>query len=190
MIDYRQKITAALKEMASVQGFSKITMEELAARTGISKRTIYRYFRSKEEIIVAVIEDLMQNIEKETKKALETSHNPIEKITGAIGVVLQNISQIQPLALQDVQKYYPQLWERIEQFRAEKVQQIFEELLAGDGRDCFRRVNPIIFTTTLLAGIRAVVNPKFIMENNLSPEDAIRSMFDIFLNGIIMEKQN
>lgn len=165
-------------------------MDDLAAHTGISKRTIYRYFRSKEEIIVAVMEDLMHSIEKNTMMVIKTSINPIDKITGAIGVVIKNISQIQPLALQDVQKYYPQLWERVEQFRAEKVQQIFEELLAGDGQDCFRKINPRIFTATLLAGIRAVVNPNFIMENNLSPEDAIRSMFDIFLNGIILDRQS
>nr|WP_282432449.1 TetR/AcrR family transcriptional regulator [Pelotomaculum schinkii] len=181
-------MTAALRELASVQGFSRVTVDDLATRTGISKRTIYRYFRSKEEIIVAVMEDLMHGIEKDTRMAVEASEHPVDKITGAIGVVLRNIRQIQPLALHDVQKHFPQLWERVEQFRAEKIQQIFEELLAGDGQDCFRKVNPKIFTAALLACIRAVVNPNFIMENNLSPEETIRSLFDLFLNGITMEK--
>ncbi len=163
-------------------------MDDLAARTGISKRTIYRYFRSKEEIIVAVMEDLMHGIEKDTRMAMEASEHPVEKITGAIGVVLRNIRQIQPLALYDVQKHYPQLWERVEQFRAEKIQKIFEDLLVEGGHDCFRKVNPKIFTTALLAGIRTVVNPNFIMENNLSPDETIQSLFDLFLNGITMEK--
>nr|WP_282434327.1 TetR/AcrR family transcriptional regulator [Pelotomaculum sp. FP] len=182
-------MTAALRELASVQGFSRVTVDDLATRTGISKRTIYRYFRSKEEIIVAVMEDLMHGIEKDTRMAVEASGHPVDKITGAIGVVLRNIRQIQPLVLHDVQKHFPQLWERVEQFRAEKIQQIFEELLAGDGQDCFRKVNPKIFTAALLACIRAVVNPNFIMENNLSPEETIRSLFDIFMNGIITEEQ-
>lgn len=164
-------------------------MDDLATRTGISKRTIYRYFRSKEEIIVAVMEDLMHGIEKDTRIAVEASEHSVDKITGAIGVVLRNIGPIQPLALHDVQKHYPQLWERVEQFRAEKIQRIFEELLTGDGQGCFRKVNPKIFTAALLAGIRAVVNPNFIMENNLSPEETIRSLFDIFLNGIVTEEQ-
>lgn len=164
-------------------------MDDLATRTGISKRTIYRYFRSKEEIIVAVMEDLMHGIEKDIRIAVEASEHPVDRITGAIGVVLRNIAPIQPLALHDVQKYYPQLWERIEQFRAERIQRIFEELLTGDGQGCFRKVNPKIFTAALLAGIRAVVNPNFIMENNLSPKETIRSLFDIFLNGIVTEEQ-
>ncbi|MDD4237059.1 MAG: TetR/AcrR family transcriptional regulator [Desulfotomaculaceae bacterium] len=187
-IDYRQRITAALKDQAKERGFSRVTVDDLVAVTGISKRTIYRYFRSKEEIIVSVMEDLMCGIEKDTRKAVEASVHPIEKITGAIGVVLQNITQIQPQALHDVQKYYPQLWESVEQFRAEKIQHIFEELLMGNGEDCFRKVNPKIFTAALLAGIRAVVNPNFIMENNLSPEETIQALFDIFLNGITVEK--
>ena len=165
-------------------------MDDLAAVTGISKRTIYRYFKSKEEIIVAVMEDLMHGIEKDIRVVVDSTEHPVEKITGAIGVVLKNIRQIQPLALHDVQKYYPQLWERVEQFRAEKIQHIFEELLVGNGQDSFRKVNPKIFTAALLASIRAVVNPKFIMENNLSTEETIQFLFDIFLNGITMEKQN
>lgn len=190
MIDYRQRITAALRELAAAQGFSRVTVDELAAQTGISKRTIYRYFRSKEEMITAVMQDLMDSIEKDSRVAVERANHPVDKITGAIGVVLQNVSQIQPLALQDVQKHYPQLWEKVEQFRADKIQYIFEELLAGDGQEFFRKVNPKIFTTALLACIRAVVNPNFIMENNLSPEETIQSLFDIFLNGIILEKQH
>lgn len=187
-IDYRQKITTALKELALVQGFSRVTVDDLAAYTGISKRTIYRYFRSKEEIVESVMEDLMRGIEKSIRMAVETSAHPVDKITGAIGVVLRNVRLIQPLALRDLQKSYPRLWEKVEQFRAEKIQKIFEDLLLESGHDCFRKVNPKIFTTALLAGIRTVVNPSFIMENNLSPEETIQSLFDIFLNGIAMEK--
>lgn len=163
-------------------------MDDLAAHTGISKRTIYRYFKSKEEIVVSVMEDLMRDIAKDIRVAVDSSDHPVEKITSIIGVVLQNIRMIQPLALHDVQKYYPKLWEQVEQFRAEKIQHIFEELLVDNGEDCFRKVNPKTFTAALLAGIRAVVNPNFIMENNLSPEETIQSLFDIFLNGIAVEK--
>jgi TetR/AcrR family transcriptional regulator len=189
-MDYRQRITASLKELASERGFSRVTMDDLANHTGISKRTIYRYFRSKEEIIIAVMEDLMGGIEKETMMAVERANHPVDKITGVIRAVLQNIKHIQPLALHDVQKYYPRLWERVEQFRAERIQHIFTELFTNSGQDCLRKVNPKIFTAALLASIRAVVNPNFIMENNLSPEETIQSLFDIFFNGIILEQQS
>lgn len=177
-----------MKELASAQGFSRVTMDDLADHTGISKRTIYRYFGSKEEIVTAVIEDLMHSIEKDIKMAVETPGHPVDKISGVIRAILRYVKQIQPPALQDVQKCYPGLWEKVEQFRAEKIQHIFEELLAGDGQNYFRKVNPKIFTAALLASVRAVVNPNFIMKNNLSPEETIQSLFDIFLKGIIWEK--
>ena len=46
-------------------------------------------------------------------------------------------------------------------------------------------MNPTIFTTALIAGVRATVNPTFILENNLSPEETIQSLFTIFLHGVV-----
>lgn len=43
-MDYRQGITAALRELAVMKWFFGGTADELAARTKISKRTNYLYF--------------------------------------------------------------------------------------------------------------------------------------------------
>ena len=51
-------------------GFSRVTVDELAARCGISKRTIYRYFKSKDEMIVTVMEEVMSEIEQESQRRL------------------------------------------------------------------------------------------------------------------------
>lgn len=53
-------------------------MDELAAEAGVSKRTLYRYFRSKEEMIEAVLEKLMANIESLIKEFVASHHKPDE----------------------------------------------------------------------------------------------------------------
>ncbi len=184
-MDYRQRVTGALKELAVVRGFYGVTMDELAAHAGISKRTIYRYFKSKEEIINSVMEYFMFSTEQKVLKALDSSNDPVEKIVNVIKVVTENVKLLQPLALQDLQKYYPHIWEKVEQFRAGKIQQVFENLIVDNEKKCFREINPKIFTTALMASVKAVVNPGFIMENNLYSEETIQSLFTIFLYGIV-----
>ena len=44
------------------RGFRRVTSDELAREAGISKRTLYRHFRSKEEILSGVIEREMGRI--------------------------------------------------------------------------------------------------------------------------------
>ena len=161
---------------------------ELAARCGISKRTIYRYFKSKEEMVVTVMEEFMSQIEQEMVAALNSSTGSVEKLSAAIHAVLRNMKRINVPFLYDLEKNYPHLWERVEQFRARKIQQAFEQIFAGDQRGHLKDIEPVIFTTALLAAIRSVVNPRFIMEQNLSPEKTIQSLFEIFLYGIVDEQ--
>jgi len=160
-------------------------MDDLVAATGISKRTIYRYFRSKEEIINAVLDDLIAGIALKIQAVFDSADKPLDKIINMLGELTRNIRVIEPQFLYDLQKYYPHLWEKIERFRSQRIQQVFEALLAGGEQNFLRQVHPKIFTTALLASIRSVVNPVFIVENQLILEEAIQSLFSIFLYGIV-----
>ncbi|NLI14382.1 MAG: TetR/AcrR family transcriptional regulator [Peptococcaceae bacterium] len=184
-MDYRERIIKAYREQAASRGVSKVTMDDLVAATGISKRTIYRYFRSKEEIINAVLDDLIAGIALKIQAVFDSADKPLDKIINMLGELTRNIRVIEPQFLYDLQKYYPHLWEKIERFRSQRIQQVFEALLAGGEQNFLRQVHPKIFTTALLASIRSVVNPVFIVENQLILEEAIQSLFSIFLYGIV-----
>jgi len=182
--DYRRRITGAMRELALTRGLHGVTMDEVAARAGVSKRTVYRYFGGKEEIVAAVLEDLLAEIEGKLQEAVEAGGGPVETITRLVATVGEQVTPLTPLLLHDLQKYYPHLWERLERFRAVKIQQLFERLMR-ENEHCFRPVNPTIFTAALIAGVRAVANPAFILEHNLSPKETARSLFTIFLHGVI-----
>jgi len=191
VLSYGKRIKNTMRELAAERGFSRVTMDELASRAGISKRTVYRYFRSKEEIIDSVLDDFLSNIGRKIRQAFDSADEPVEKILGVLRAITENIKLIQPTALYDLQRYYPHLWDKIERFRAEKLQQFYVDLLTGDDGRRFRKIDPRIFTAALLASVRSVVNPNFLMENNLSPEETIISLFTIFMYGVLSdESQN
>lgn len=184
-MDYRNRIIAAYKDQATKRGFARVTMDDLVNMTGISKRTIYRYFSSKDEIVEAVVVEFINSLNQKIETAMDSTTTPIEQILKLITVLTGNIKLVEPLFLYDLHKYYPHLWEKIERFRAERIQQVFERFIASDDQACFQETNPKILTTALLASIRAVVNPAFVIENQLHIEDTIQSLFNIFLYGIV-----
>jgi AcrR family transcriptional regulator len=184
-MDFRARIIAAYKDQATKRGFARVTVDDLVNMTGISKRTIYRYFSSKDEIVEAVVVEFINSLNQKIEAAMDSAATPMEQILKLITVLTENIKLVEPLFLYDLHKYYPHLWEKIERFRAERIQQVFERFIAGDDQSYFQETNPNIFTTALLASIRAVVNPAFVIENQLHIEDAIKSLFNIFLYGIV-----
>jgi AcrR family transcriptional regulator len=63
--ELKEKIIQAAIESFSQTGFDRTKMEDIAKRLGLSKGTIYLYFKSKEELFTAICEHNLQSSNKE-----------------------------------------------------------------------------------------------------------------------------
>ncbi|MCX7709933.1 MAG: TetR/AcrR family transcriptional regulator [Clostridia bacterium] len=76
----RELIDTAL-ELFQTQGYSATTVEAIIRKIGIAKGTFYHYFQSKEDIMAAVVQSLLDRIVEEARAvAADPSLNAIEKI--------------------------------------------------------------------------------------------------------------
>ncbi len=183
----RDKILSGFREIAYESGFHRATVNELSARTGISKRTIYRYFRSKDEMVAAVMSRIMEEVIENTDKYLN-EENPVKAITGFINSINNSLQVISPIMINDLQKRYPEIWQNIEDFRSKRLKKIINNILKNN-RGHFRAIIPEVFVAAVLSSTREVINPNFILKHNLTIEQAINSLFEILFYGII-EKEN
>ncbi|MFA7078929.1 MAG: TetR/AcrR family transcriptional regulator, partial [Syntrophomonas sp.] len=148
-------------------------MDELARQAGVSKRTIYRYFRSKEEIIEASLDVFMAQMALEVEKILE-QEEPAPEMIAAIMKQLFTRGQfiINPAGLNDLRVHYPQLWKKIDDFRLERARVAITRYMQQSKNPALREIDPRIVTAITLASIQAVINPDFILENGLTFESA------------------
>src|SRR5215467_4855820 len=76
----RGEILAAAGELIRSQGYRHTTVEGIIEKAGISKGTFYYYFRSKEEVLVALVHELVrQLVEQAHAIADEPSLGALEK---------------------------------------------------------------------------------------------------------------
>lgn len=61
----KDKIMKKYFQLGMEQGFSKVLLDQVASELSISKKTIYKFFTSKEEIISACIDDVFTTIDAE-----------------------------------------------------------------------------------------------------------------------------
>ena len=52
----RRQILDAAYKLFRRSGFSRVSMDEIAAATGVTKRTLYHHFESKDQLLAAVLE--------------------------------------------------------------------------------------------------------------------------------------
>ncbi|WP_129307647.1 TetR/AcrR family transcriptional regulator [Streptomyces sp. L2] len=60
----RQRIQDVALELFAEQGYEKTSLREIAERLDVTKAALYYHFKTKEEIIVSLFEDLTQPIEE------------------------------------------------------------------------------------------------------------------------------
>ena len=185
-----QRIVAAYRELAGDKGFHSVTMDQVASQAGLSKRTVYRYFRSKEAIIEAVIDAFMAEVAAESERLLETEQDP----AGFMAVLIKYLFRqgrffANPQGLKDLQQYYPHLWKKIDAFRADRIQLILEAFIRRDNSGVWRGTDPRILTAVILAAIQVVVNPDFILKNGLTFEETVNQMSKLLTQLLVPSAQ-
>ncbi|MBA3238229.1 MAG: TetR/AcrR family transcriptional regulator [Parachlamydiaceae bacterium] len=81
----RAEIIKTARDLFLAKDYDKTTMQDFMNHLGIAKGTIYHYFKSKEELLEAVIEDIVnQHFEKVQILIQETKGNALEKIQALV----------------------------------------------------------------------------------------------------------
>lgn len=78
--EIRKKIVSEAFEVFLAKGFEKTTMDDIAARLGVTKPAIYRYYKNKEELFLASMAETMMG---EFKEIFATSFAKDDLMTGA-----------------------------------------------------------------------------------------------------------
>jgi AcrR family transcriptional regulator len=77
---YRQVILDAATKLFHERGFSQATTDEIAAEARITKRTMYRYFGSKEELLAAIQEQFLERL----LQPIDLHGTPLERLTALV----------------------------------------------------------------------------------------------------------
>jgi len=186
-VNTREKIILACEQLAikNALGFSRLSMEELAKVAGVSKRTIYRHFVSKEDLFEATIQKVTDEILARNMRLSDTAKDINTMIAG----ILQNISYlINPQFLTDLSNHYPMLWQKIDQIRQKKIDRLIEHLLVSSKLRL--RVDSRIFKTSRLTAMSEILSPEFIVKSGMSFEQVALEFMDMFIFGAVEPLSN
>jgi len=173
------------------RGFVRVTSDEIAARLGISKATLYQAFPSKEEILRQVVRRIMREILSGVESLIaDRSLGFVEKLAALLSFLVGALSRFEPALVQDLQRSAPGIWKEMEDFRREKILKNFRIVLE-DGRrqGCFRSdVDLDLLLAMFLDLVQQFVNPAAIARSGRSPAETFQSVIKVFFQGILTER--
>lgn len=102
-------------------GIKSITMDDLARELGISKKTIYKYFRDKDDLVLSITNMKVSMDAALCKNCQQNSDNAIDDLINVSKLVVEHFSNVNPTFFYDLKKYHNDAWEIVEKHKWEFV---------------------------------------------------------------------
>jgi AcrR family transcriptional regulator len=171
------------------EGFNKISMDEIAFQLHISKKTIYKHFKSKDKLIESLIEKGCEyHLEKETA-ILSQNTNVVKKIAQMIQFNLNGFSRLSEKWLSDLQIHKPELWNKYTEFKNGEHFYCFRKIFIQGRKEKLLKDIPMDLVLNGIESIvKSVLHTDFLINSNLSFKQALNYSIDILISGILTEK--
>ncbi len=113
----RERILIACAEQFFKFGVRSITMDDIAAKLGMSKKTIYEYFSTKEQIIVEVSQMYVASEKQAYERIREKATDPIEEMLQFMALTGRTLQGANPSLPLEIRKYFPEAWKILEDYQ-------------------------------------------------------------------------
>jgi AcrR family transcriptional regulator len=102
------KILSASVELFRQYGFKTITMDDIARRAGISKKTLYQQFANKNEVVMESVQWYKNKLTEQCDHIIKNSTDAIEAMVETSLMLDNAYKQMNPMALFELQRYFPE----------------------------------------------------------------------------------
>ena len=184
----RKRIMVHADRVFGERGFRKVTVEELCADMGMSKRTFYRHFPDRDALVEAILAERVADYVPLILENL-TSPEPVDKILKKhFDLLIQDVfSRVSTQVMADVQVLMPELWDRFDQLRGGAVGIITDLLRRGQQEGSIRRdIDPTVAGKLIQGILTNVAHPQFMVEQGLSFDQFISTFKDLLLQGVLV----
>jgi len=125
-----ERIIQGGEELFLKAGIKSVTMDDIARHLGMSKKTIYQFFKDKNELVMALVRKKVGEDKDHMSAILGKSENVIEEMINMMKCSEEIFSRINPIVVHDMQKYHPDAWQQFQTFKTDVLVHTLEQLLS------------------------------------------------------------
>jgi AcrR family transcriptional regulator len=186
----KHKILDTSKELFLNLGFKSVTMDEIASKLGVSKKTIYKYFENKTELVAAVTQYMFDTVSCGIDGICELKMNPIEEIFSIKRFIMQHLKDEKSSPQYQLQKYYPKIYALLTQKQFDVMQVcVLNNLKKGIENGLYRELIDLEFTSRIyFNGMVGIKDKDLFPLTNYSMNTLMNHYLEYHIRGIATEK--
>lgn len=125
----KDKILEKAQELFLNLGFKSVTMDEIANSLGISKKTLYKEYSNKTNLVRSVVNFMFDTVCVSIDEISKQKMNPIDELFHIKRIVMKHLKDEKSSPLYQLQKYYPKIYNSLKEKQFEVMQETFQDNL-------------------------------------------------------------
>jgi AcrR family transcriptional regulator len=181
-----QRILHKSHELFMRYGVRSVSMDEIAAHLGISKKTIYQYYSDKDALVEGVVGIEIDRNEKTCWSQKEACENAVHEIFIAVDMVQEMLTHMNPSLIFDLEKYHPKAYKKFNDHKNKFMYDIIKDNLERGIKEGLYReeIKPDILSRFRLASMFLIFNPEIFPVNKHGLAEILAEVTDNFLFGL------
>lgn len=184
-MDVREEILSAATELFHEKGLH-FTMDDVAAQLHRAKKTIYRFYPSKEDLLSGLLTYGFEQIQH-TKEEILKSDLPLEEKLAKVLVAFPDVYQKLDFSkLNELGEKYPKIAQDLRRHLEDGWEPIIALMEEGVAEGKIRPVNLKVFRLIATADLEYFVSSNELERAGVKYHEALDSMVDIFMKGLMV----
>jgi TetR/AcrR family transcriptional regulator, cholesterol catabolism regulator len=186
----QDKILKTSLELFFKFGIKRVTMDDIAKELGMSKKTIYQYYKEKDDLVNQLCIVEMQKQECIFKNIADQSQDPIHEIILISNTMSEMMQHINPIFFLDLQKFHSNAFKEFQKFKDNcAYKDLLRNIKAGKETGVYRSdVDEEFAAKYRLAQIDMLMFGDYFSFDKISFTQAHQLLLDMFVYGICTMK--
>lgn len=167
-------------------GLKSVTMDDLCREIGVSKKTIYKYFEDKNDLVLTIILFKLE-IDKQICASCTTgATNAIDELVNISRFVIEQFGNMNPSVFFDLKKHYPEAWKLMHDHKWDFVlNNIRENIIRGKEENLYRdNLNPEIISRYYVSGMDNIMDGEVYPYPEFKTDEILTEVLRFHIRGL------
>lgn len=123
----KERILIKSQELFMQYGIRSVSMDDIANNLGMSKKTLYQYYADKDELVDAVVEARIKEMQTDCLGCREKAKDAIHEIFIMMDRIIEDFNNMNPMLLYDMEKFHFKAYQRFREHKDKFLARIIRE---------------------------------------------------------------
>ena len=124
IMEPKERIAVKAEELFMQFGIRSVSMDDIANNLGMSKKTLYQYFADKDELVEAVVDSHINEVEGDCMNCRKEAKDAIHEIFLTMEHIMEEFNNMNPMLLYDLEKFHFKAYQRFKNYKDKFLIQI------------------------------------------------------------------